>query len=110
MNLAVHKPTNSFVVIKKYPIDQEESEKFYLIEQEIVKTRQLQHSNVLPYFNAFVTGYDIYIISPLMSYGSCRSILDQYFNNGFPELAIAFILRDVLEGLDYIHKKGFIHR
>ena len=97
-------------MIKKYSIDDKNSEEFNLIEQEVAKTRQLRHPNVLPYLNTFVTGYNIYIISPLMSYGSCYSLINDYFNEGLPELAIAFILKDVLHGLNYIHKKGFIHR
>lgn len=29
---------------------------------------------------------------------------------GFPEIIVCLILRDVLFALDYIHKKGYIHR
>lgn len=29
---------------------------------------------------------------------------------GFPEILVCLILRDVLFGLEYLHKKGFIHR
>lgn len=110
VHLALHKATNTYVVIKKYFIDDKEPEDYCLIQQEIVNTRQLQHPNVLPYLNAFVSGHDIYVISPLMSYGSCSDLLKEHFLEGFPELAIAFIIRDVLHGLDYLHKKGFIHR
>jgi STE20-related kinase adapter protein alpha len=110
VHLALHKTTNAYVVIKKYFIDDKEPEDYSFIQQEIITTRQLQHPNVLPYLNAFVSGHDIYVISPLMSYGSCSSLLQEHFNQGFPELAIAFIIKDVLHGLDYIHKKGFIHR
>ncbi|OXU26387.1 hypothetical protein TSAR_013421 [Trichomalopsis sarcophagae] len=110
VQLALHKTTNTYVVIKKYFIDDKDSEDYSLIQQEIVTTRHLQHPNVLPYLNAFVSGHDIYVISPLMAYGSCSNLIKEHFNEGFPELAIAFIIKDVLQGLDYIHKKGFIHR
>lgn len=108
--MALHKPTNTYVAIKKYLIDSKESEDYSLVQQEIVTTRQLQHPNVLAYLNAFVSGNDVYVISPLMSYGSCSNLLHEHFITGFPELAIAFTIKDVLHGLDYLHKKGIIHR
>ncbi|XP_014211846.1 STE20-related kinase adapter protein alpha [Copidosoma floridanum] len=110
INLVLHKTTNTFVVIKKYFIDDKEPEDFNLVEQEIVTTRQLQHPNVLPYLSAFVSGHDVYVTSPLMSYGSCSDLIREHFQEGFPEIAVAFIIKDVLHGLDYIHKKGIIHR
>lgn len=108
--LALHKTTNTFVVIKKYFVDDKDSEDYGLIQQEIVTARQLQHTNILPYLSTFVSGHDIYVISPLMSYGSCSNLIKEYFHEGFSELACAFIMRDVLNGLDYLHKKGVIHR
>ncbi|XP_058797334.1 STE20-related kinase adapter protein alpha [Phymastichus coffea] len=110
VHIAHHKPTNTYVAIKKYFIDNKESDDYGLIQQEIVTTRQLQHPNVLAYLNAFVSGHDVYVISPLMNYGSCSNLLQESFTSGFPELAIAFIVKDVLHGLDYLHRKGIIHR
>lgn len=108
--MAVHKSSDDPVVIKKYNVDDKDHEEYDLIENEIRRTRQLQHPNVLPYLHSFVSGRSIYAVAPLMHYGSCSRLIGEYFNHGLPELAIAFIVRDVLCGLDYIHKRGIIHR
>ena len=72
--------------------------------------RQLQHQNVLSYHAAFVSGPEVIVVAPLMAFGSCKDLLSSHFTDGLPEEAIAFILRDVLQGLDYIHRKEYIHR
>ena len=44
--------------------------------------------------------------------GSCADIMHsaQPFRNGFKESVIALILRDIVNGLDYLHSLGFVHR
>ena len=42
--------------------------------------------------------------------GSTRDMLDYSFPDGFSEVVIAHIVRDVLQGLEYIHKMGYVHR
>ncbi|XP_051157149.1 STE20-related kinase adapter protein alpha [Leptopilina boulardi] len=110
VNLAFYKVTNKPVVIKKFYLDNTEQEEYNLIEQEIVKMRHMQHPNILPYLSAFIVEQSLCVVSPLMAYGSCSSLIDEYFTEGLPELVIAFVLRDVLQGLEYIHKRGLIHR
>lgn len=110
VHLALYKPKNAYVVIKKFNMDSRTHEEYDLVEQEIIMTRQLQHPNILPYLATFVSGHNICVVSPLMGYGSCHDLINEYFNEGIPELAIAYILRDILQGLEYIHKRGFIHR
>lgn len=34
----------------------------------------------------------------------------QPFQNGFKESVIAIILRDVIQGLEYLHTIGYVHR
>ena len=34
----------------------------------------------------------------------------QPFRNGFKEFVIAVILRDVVQGLEYLHNLGYVHR
>jgi len=42
--------------------------------------------------------------------GSCRDLLHAHFKDGLPEMAAAYILRDVLQAIDYLHNRGIIHR
>ncbi|KAG6451912.1 STE20-related kinase adapter protein alpha [Manduca sexta] len=106
---ALYKPTNINVAIKRYFVDKDK-ENASLIQQDILTRKELLHPNILPYLASFVHGRELYVVSPLMTFGSCRDILDQYFPEGLPELACALILRDVLQALQYLHKQLFIHR
>ena len=96
--------------MKKFNLDNIDQDNYNLIEQEIVTMRQMEHPNILSYLSVFVSGHSLCIVSPLMAYGSCSNLINDYFTEGLPELAIAFILKDVLHGLEYIHKRGLIHR
>jgi len=107
--LAKHVASRSMVALKKFYMDKIKEESS-LIDLEIILTKQLQHPNILPYYTTFVNGPEVCVISPLMAYGSCRDLLNQHFNEGLPEQAIKIILRDILDALNYVHKKGYIHR
>ncbi|KAK6915156.1 Protein kinase domain [Dillenia turbinata] len=43
-------------------------------------------------------------------WGSCLHILKAAYPDGFEEVVIATILREVLKGLEYLHQHGHIHR
>ncbi|KAL0831614.1 hypothetical protein ABMA28_002392 [Loxostege sticticalis] len=106
---ALYKPSNQNVALKRYFVDKTK-ENAALIQQDILTRKELQHQNILPYLTSFVHGRELYVVSPLMTFGSCRDILDRYFPEGLPELACALILRDVLQALQYLHKQLYIHR
>lgn len=65
---------------------------------------------MLPCVASFVWDQSVCILTPLMDLGSCQDLITNYFPTGIPELAVAFILRDTLHGLDYIHQQGIILR
>ncbi|XP_049835523.1 STE20-related kinase adapter protein alpha isoform X1 [Schistocerca gregaria] len=107
-------PLSTVVAVKRINLDNYDTngfaEELELLQTELCVSRQLSHPNVLYYHLAFVSGTELLMVSPLMAFGSCQDLIQNHFVGGLPELAIALILRDVLLGLEYIHKKGFIHR
>lgn len=108
--LARHNPTNNLVAIKKYNMDQLTEDYAQLIQDEIIIMRKLSHQNILKCLSSFVIGHDVLTVTPLQSYRSCHDLITCHFNMGLPELAIAMIVRDVLQALSYIHSMGYIHR
>ncbi|KAL6012250.1 hypothetical protein ACLOJK_002728 [Asimina triloba] len=47
---------------------------------------------------------------PYMAGGSCLHIMKAAYTDGFEEVIIATVLREVLKGLEYLHQQGHIHR
>jgi hypothetical protein len=82
------------------------------IRREILIMSQLQHPNVVRLKTAFVDGQDLWIVMSLMTAGSCASVMKElgWMNGIKDEVAIATILREVLQALAYFHKHGSIHR
>ncbi|KAI0242037.1 STE20-related kinase adapter protein alpha [Lamellibrachia satsuma] len=109
ISLVRHQPNKKLLAIKRIHLEMCEIE-FSMIVHEIVMHQQLRHKNILESYGAFVHDKEIWLTLPLMGYGSCRDLLRAHFVMGIPELTVVFILREVLNGLDYLHKWNIIHR
>ncbi|KAH6758644.1 Protein kinase superfamily protein [Perilla frutescens var. frutescens] len=70
----------------------------------------VDHPNVLKSHCSFVSDHNLWVVMPYMAGGSCLHILKASQPDGFEEVVIATILREVLKGLDYLHQHGHIHR
>jgi len=109
VSLAKHVVSASLVAIKRTNLEKCEHN-IDEVQHEVVVTRQLNHENIIPYLATFVNNREIWSIMPHMGYGCARDILATHFALGMSELLVAFLLRDVLQALEYIHSKGFVHR
>ncbi|KAL1559006.1 non-specific serine/threonine protein kinase [Salvia divinorum] len=70
----------------------------------------VDHPNVLKSHCSFVSDHNLWVVMPYMAGGSCLHILKAVHPDGLEEVVIATILREVLQGLDYLHQHGHIHR
>jgi serine/threonine-protein kinase OSR1/STK39 len=69
------------------------------------------HPNLLGAYCTFLVDANHWIVMPYMAGGSCFHLLKSSFPKGFEEERfIAFVLRETLRGLEYLHAKGHIHR
>ena len=80
------------------------------MKHEIALLRGLNHPNIVKYIYTDISpdkrGVDILL--EYMPAGSLKSLLDKY--GAFDEGIIRRFMRQILEGLKYLHSKGVIHR
>ncbi|CAF3333201.1 unnamed protein product [Rotaria socialis] len=103
---ARHVPTASMRALKVIKL--EAGDDFNIIQQEILMMLQCSHPNIIAYFGSYLKRDKLWIAMELCGGGSMQDIYHVYGSLG--ELQIAYILRETLKGLDYLHKNGKMHR
>ncbi|KAF9988041.1 hypothetical protein BGZ65_012996 [Modicella reniformis] len=107
---AYYKPLNKKVAIKVIDLDMFERNQIDELRRETQVMALCKHPNVLRVNGAFVKDSKLYIVTPYLSAGSCLDIMKTAYTDGLDEVSIATILKQALQGLDYLHKNGHIHR
>ncbi|XP_024453094.1 serine/threonine-protein kinase BLUS1 [Populus trichocarpa] len=102
-------PFNEIVAIKILDFERDNAD-LRTISREVQTMILVDHPNVLKSHCSFVSDHNLWVVMPYMSGGSCLHILKAAYPDGFEELVIATILREVLKGIDYLHHQGYIHR
>ncbi|CDK27010.1 unnamed protein product [Kuraishia capsulata CBS 1993] len=99
--------TNELVAIKV--VDMEDSnDQIDVIRQEIQFLSELRSDYTTAYRETFVVGTCLWLVMEFCGGGSCADLLKCH--KRLSEDAAAFIIRDTLRGLDYLHSNGIIHR
>ncbi|KAG5523189.1 hypothetical protein RHGRI_035116 [Rhododendron griersonianum] len=106
---AVCIPLDEIVAIKILDFERHNAD-LNMISREAQTMILVDHPNVLKAHCSFVSDHNLWVVMPFMAGGSCLHILKAVYPDGFEEVVIATILREVLKGLEYLHDHGHIHR
>uniref|UniRef100_A0A8C7V470 Mitogen-activated protein kinase kinase kinase kinase n=1 Tax=Oncorhynchus mykiss TaxID=8022 RepID=A0A8C7V470_ONCMY len=86
----------------------EPGEDFEVVQQEIIVMKDCKHSNIVAYFGSYLRRDKLWIS---MEYCGGGSLQDIYHVTGpLSESQIAYMSRETLQGLYYLHNKGKMHR
>ncbi|XP_078515848.1 mitogen-activated protein kinase kinase kinase kinase 5 [Lissotriton helveticus] len=86
----------------------EQGDDFSLIQQEIFMVKECKHRNIVAYFGSYLCREKLWIC---MEYCGGGSLQDIYHVTGpLAELQIAYVCRETLQGLAYLHCKSKMHR
>uniref|UniRef100_A0A3B4TSQ1 Mitogen-activated protein kinase kinase kinase kinase n=1 Tax=Seriola dumerili TaxID=41447 RepID=A0A3B4TSQ1_SERDU len=86
----------------------EPGDDFSIIQQEIFMVKECMHHNIVAYFGSYLCREKLWIC---MEYCGGGSLQDIYHVTGpLSELQIAYVCRETIQGLGYLHTKGKMHR
>nr|XP_048698362.1 mitogen-activated protein kinase kinase kinase kinase 3 isoform X3 [Caretta caretta] len=86
----------------------EPGEDFAVVQQEIVMMKDCKHPNIVAYFGSYLRRDKLWICMEFCGGGSLQDIY--HVTGPLTEQQIAYVSRETLQGLYYLHSKGKMHR
>ncbi|XP_069574367.1 mitogen-activated protein kinase kinase kinase kinase 5-like [Brachyistius frenatus] len=103
---ARNKQNGELAAIKVIKMEPEDD--FSVIQQEIVIVKSCKHPNIVAYYGSYIRANKLWICMEFCGGGSLQDVY--HVTGPLSEPQIAYICREMLQGLDYLHAQKKIHR
>ncbi|AQZ17618.1 CDC15 (YAR019C) [Zygosaccharomyces parabailii] len=103
---AMNRKTQKMVAIKEVNYDNDDELADIMSEIDLLKN--LNHINIVKYHGFIQKSHNLYIILEYCSHGSLKNFISR--GNGLPEAKAKMYVKQTLNGLNYLHEQGVIHR
>jgi len=104
---AIKTSTGQQVAVKKMQMD---PDIVALLPAEISIMKKCNHANIVTYFGSYVVNRETIWVAMELMEGGCLTDVVQANSIKLPENVIAYIMRESLQGLAYLHQRHIIHR
>ncbi|EFJ32295.1 hypothetical protein SELMODRAFT_451542 [Selaginella moellendorffii] len=85
------------------------AELLQVFKQEVSIMRMVRHKNLVQFIGACANWPRLCIVTELMAGGSVRDVLESR-EGGLEVPAALKVLRDAAKGMDFLHRRGIVHR
>ncbi|KAH8990612.1 Pkinase-domain-containing protein [Lactarius akahatsu] len=107
----IHRATGNVVALKIIDLDADDGDDVDSIQREVALLTQLRDGpNITKYYGCHLDGPRVWIVMEFAQGGSVYSLMQSSPNNSLEEKYVVVIVREVLIGLNYLHKSNVIHR
>lgn len=107
--LAKDRRTREKFAVKFIKKESKEQRSKTLIQRELDILRLVNHKNIVRLYDLFDTEEKLYIVLEYMPGGALYQVLSSK-NIHFSEECASVIIKDILEGLAYLHENDIVHR
>lgn len=107
--LAKDRRTRDKFAVKVIKKQHAEMRSMTLIQRELAILRMVYHPNIVRLYDLFDTEDKLYFVLEYMQGGALYQVLSEDETH-FSEARASLIVKDILQGLVYLHAKGIVHR
>eukprot|EP00359_Climacostomum_virens_P006533 CAMPEP_0204904778 /NCGR_PEP_ID=MMETSP1397-20131031/5049_1 /ASSEMBLY_ACC=CAM_ASM_000891 /TAXON_ID=49980 /ORGANISM="Climacostomum Climacostomum virens, Strain Stock W-24" /LENGTH=961 /DNA_ID=CAMNT_0052073597 /DNA_START=1865 /DNA_END=4748 /DNA_ORIENTATION=+ len=105
---ALDTETAKIVAIKQVSMLNINEDQLGSLRKEISMLQRLSHQNIVRYLDSNITESDLNIILEFVENGSLASVIRSFTT--ISERVVSIYIKQVLEGLVYLHSQGVVHR
>lgn len=105
---ALNRESGHFVAIKEIPLQGMNQGHLQAVQTEIELLHHLQHPQIVRFYETIRTAENLYLVLEYVENGSLANILKHF--GRFPEHILQVYMRQVLQGLEWLHSQGVCHR